>query len=403
MNGVVTGCSKRRRTFNSPYSIGAVLLGVAVALSFHLPALTAPGPPLRTGLWVTQKISEAAADPSAFEAAIRGNPHLSGICLSVGWREIENEAGKPDFSSIDKAVAVLRRIGMKYELGIKPGVESPPFVYQQGAQSVETQIRNPHKRNFGAAVKIPVPWDAKYQENFSRIIARLGEHYSSDPLCVSVVLTCANFMSKEMHLPKTPEDRAKWSAMGDYGAKLLSVYKKYTDEWAKAFPKQQVTLHLSQVLNLPPSFFDGIIDYGLSKYPERFTIQNCQLTGRKEDTGTPSYDLIQKYQNRAHHGFQSVAGFSHGGERMGSMEMAVLNVVHANGEYWELWHGDGMNPQTSAAIESAWQEGKKLGYDAYKEKLVSEGRYQEQRGRGHRGRGRHGHRKAGLFPEGTED
>ena len=85
---------------------------------------------------------------------------------------------------------------------------------------------------------------------------------------------------------------------------------------------------------------------------------------------------------------------------MGSDEMAVLNVVHGNGEYWELWHGDGMNPQTSAAIESAWQEGKKLGYGAYKEKLVSEGHYQEQRGRGHRGgKGKRGRRNAGLEPD----
>jgi glycosyl hydrolase family 42 (putative beta-galactosidase) len=395
---VGTGCSKDMRPFNPPHTIRAVLLGLAVGLSVHFPVLAASGPPLRTGLWVTQKISEAAADPSAFEATIRGNPKLSGVCLSVGWREIENEAGKPDFSSIDKAVAVLRRIGMKYELGIKPGVDTPPFVYQKGAQSFETQIRNPHRPNFGAAVTIPVPWDPKYQENFSRIIAQLGERYSSDPLCVSVVLTCANFMSKEMHLPKDPEDRGKWSTMGDYGPKLLSVYKKYTDEWAKAFPRQQVTLHLSQVLNLPPSFFDSVIDYGLSKYPERFTIQNCQLTGRKEDTGRLSYDLIQKYQDRAHRGFQSVAGFSRGGERMGSIEMAVLNVVHGNGEYWELWHGDGMNPQTSAAIESAWQEGKKLGYEAYKEKLVSEGRYQEQEGRGHRGKRGRGRRSAEPFP-----
>jgi hypothetical protein len=386
------------RPFNSPRTIRPVLLGLAVGLSVDLPVFAASGPPLRTGLWVTQKISEAAADPAAFEAAVRGNPHLSGVCLSTGWKEIEKEAGKPDFSSIDKTVALLRRIGMKYELGIKPGVDTPSFVYQKSARSFETQIRNPHRPNFGATVTIPVPWDPKYQENFSSIIAQLGERYRSDPLCVSVVLTCANFMSKEMHLPKTPEDRAKWNATGDYGPKLLGVYKRYTDEWAKVFPKQQVSLHLSQALDLPPSFFEGIIDYGLSKYPERFTIQNCQLTGRREDTGTLSYDLIQKYRNRAHRGFQSVAGFAHGGERMGSVEMAVLNVVHANGEYWELWHGDGMNPQTSAAIESAWQEAKKLGYDAYKAKLVSEGRYQKQ-GRGHRGKGRRGRRNAAFIPD----
>src|SRR2546430_13693837 len=336
-NGMVTGCRKHMRRLNSLHILRTFCLLFALTLSAPLPVPAVSGPPLRTGLWVTQKISEAAADPAAFEAAVRGNPHLSGVCLATGWKEIEKEPGKPDFSSIDKAVAVLRRIGMKYELGIKPGVDAPPFVYQQGAQSFETQIRNPHRPNFGAAVTIPVPWDPKYQENFSRIIARLGERYSSDPLCVSVVLTCANFMSNEMHLPKTPEDRAKWSAMGDYGAKLLDVYKKYTDEWAKAFPKQQVTLHLSQVLHLPSSFFERIIDYGVSKYPERFTIQNCQLTGRREDTGTLSYDLIQQFQDRAHHGFQSVAGFSNGGGKMRSLRNAALYTVHAQSAYSWAW------------------------------------------------------------------
>jgi hypothetical protein len=374
------------------------LFALALTLSGHVPVLAVSGPPLRTGLWMTQPI-ESGDKAGAFEAQVRANPHLSGVCLHIGWKDIEKEPGHLDFSAIDKSVAVLRRIGMKYELGIKPGVSTPPFVYKQGAQAFETHVKNPHRPNFGAAVAIPVPWDLKYQENFSSLIARVGERYSSDPLCVSVVLTCANFMSNEMHLPKTPEDRAKWSGMGDYGAKLLSVYKKYTDEWAKAFPKQQVTLHVSQVLGLPPSFFERIIDYGVSKYPERFTIQNCQLTGRREDTGTLSYDLIQKYQDRAHHGFQSVAGFSHGGQRMGSIEMAVLNVVHAKGEYWELWRGDGVNTGTTAAIANAWEEARKLGYDAYKEKLIAGGRYQEQSGGHHRGKGRRGRRNAELEPD----
>jgi hypothetical protein len=397
-NGLVNGYRKHMRPPYSPHPIWIFLLVLGLSLSGHLPVLAVSGPSLRTGLWVTQPIVGEKAEN--LEAQVRANPHLSGVCLHVGWKDIEKEPGQFDFSAIDKTVAVLRRIGTKYELGIKPGVETPTFLYKQGAKSFETNVRNPHRPNFGAAVTIPIPWDSKYQESFSRLITKVGERYSSDPLCVSVVLTCANFMSNEMHLPKAPEDRAKWSAMGDYGTKLLDVYKKYTDEWAKAFPKQQVTLHLSQTLDLPSSFFDRIIEYGLSKYPERFTIQNCQLTGRREDTGTLSYDLIQKYRDRAHHGFQSVAGFSHGGERMGSIEMAVLNVVHAGGEYWELWRGDGENAQITAAIATAWDEGRKLGYDGYKQKLVSEGRYQEQ-GRGHRGgRGRRGGRKALLVPDG---
>lgn len=390
--------TKEMRSPKRSYTVCFSLLIFALTLTCACPLRAVTGPPLRSGLWVTQPI-EGGDKAQALEAQIRANPHLSGVCLHIGWKDIEKEPGHWDFSAIDKTVEVLRRIGMKYELGIKPGANTPPFVYQQGAQPFATQVNNPHRANFGAAVTIPVPWDPKYQEYFSRLIARLGERYSSDPLCVSVVLTCANFMSNEMHLPKTPEDRAKWSAMGDYGTKLLGVYKKYTDEWAKAFPKQQITLHLSQVLNLPPSFFERIIDYGVNKYPERFTIQNCQLTGRREDTGILSYDLIQMYRDRAHHGFQSVAGFSNGGERMGSIEMAVLNVVHGNGEFWELWRGDGTNAETSAAISKAWEEGRKLGYEAYKQKLLAEGRYQEQGRPRNRGKGRGGRRNAVMPPE----
>ncbi len=387
-----------KQTRKHPHTIRTCLCLAALAISGHVSLFAAAGPALRTGLWVTQPI-EGGDKLGAFEGQVRANPHLSGVCLHIGWKELEKEPGHLDFSAIDKTVAVLRRIGMKYELGIKPGIDTPSFVFQQGAQSFETRVNNPHRPNFGESTAIPIPWDPKYQQNFSRVIEQLGKRYADDPLCVSVVLTCANYMSKEMHLPKTPEDRAKWKEMGDYGAKLLEVYKKYTDEWAKAFPKQEISLHLSQVLDLPSTFFERIIDYGLSKYPERFTIQNCQLTGRREDTGTLSYDLIQKYRDRAHHGLQSVAGFSYGGERMGSIEMAALNVVHAKGEYWELWRGDGINAETSAAIASAWEEANKLGYDAYKQKLIAEGRYQEQSGNRHRGKGRGGRRNAGLTPE----
>ena len=240
-------------------------------------------------------------------------------------------------------------------------------------------MTNPHRPNFGQAVVIPVPWDPIYQRDFSRVIKQLGERYASDPLCVSVVLTCANFMSAEMHLPKTREDLAKWKALGNYEEKLLEVYKKYTDEWGKVFPRQEISLHLSKVLDLPPQFCERIIDYGLSKYGPRFTIQNCQLTGRREDTGMMTYDLIQKYRDRAHHGFQSLARLSYPNDRMGSIEMAVLNMVHAEGEYWELWHGDGMSVETSTAVARAWEEARRIGYDAYKKKLMSEGKYRERR------------------------
>ena len=346
------------------------------------------GPAIRTGLWVTQKVSGDRADLDVFNNSIRANHHLTGVCLHIPWDQVEKDRGKPDFSAIDNFVAVLRDIGMKYQLCFKPGASTPVFVYAEGAQPFESRVMNPHRPNFGQAMVIPVPWDTTYQRDFSRVIAELGERYASDPLCVSVVLTCANSLSAEMHLPKTREDLSKWKALGNYEEKLLEVYEKYTDEWAKAFPRQEISLHLSKVLDLPAQFCERVIDYGLRKYPDRFSIQNCQLTGRREDTGMMTYDLIQKYRDRAHHGFQSVASLARKGERMGSIELAVLNVVHAGGEYWELWHGDGLSVETSAAVARAWEQGRRLGYDAYKKKLISAGEYRTRDEGHYRAKGR---------------
>ena len=369
-------CNLRYRGLHTLWWVSYCLFLVTATASISCAAPARPA--IRTGLWVTQKVSGDRADLDVFTNSIRANHQLTGVCLHVPWNEVEKEAAKPDFSAIDNFVAVLRGIGMKYQLGVKPGASTPSFVYADGAQSFETRVMNPYRATFGEAIVVPLPWDPIYQRNFSRVIAQLGERYASDPLCVSVALTCANALSAEMHLPKTREDLAKWKALGNYEEKLLDVYKKYTDEWAKAFPKQEISLHVSKVLDLSPQFCERVIDYGLSEYPDRFSIQSCQLTGRREDTGMMTYDIIQKYRDRAHHGFQSLASLSRPNARMGSIEMAALNMVHAHGEYWELWHGDGMSVETSTAVARAWEEARQIGYDAYKKKLMSEGKYRER-------------------------
>lgn len=358
--------------------ISLCLIAIALTAQSSVSA-AAPGDPIRTGMWVTQRLPTDAHSFTQFESDLKANHSLSGVCLHIPWDSIEKEAGKPDFSAVDRAIAVFRDTKTKYQLCLKPGANTPDFVYAAGARFFQSQVPNPHRRDYGAAVKIPVPWDTEYERAFSQIIDELGKRYASDPLCVSVVLTCANFMSAEMHLPKTPADLSQWRALGDYQKQLLEVYQTFMDKWASAFPRQEVSLHLSKVLNLPPSFLEQIIEYGLKKYPQRFSIQNCQLTGRKEDSGVMTYDLVMKYRDRVHHGFQSLAALEGRDGRMGSTEMAALNIVHAGGEYWELWHGDGFSPDTSAMADKAWQEARKLGYEDYKKKLISEGKYRAGR------------------------
>lgn len=334
---------------------------------------------LRSGLWVTQKLPADSESLARFRSELATSRDLSGVSLHIAWNDLERQPGKPDFDRLDRTIAILRAAKMKYQFCLKPGAATPDFVYAEGARAFETSVPNPHRANFGARVKIPVPWDPIFKRDFSRLIAQLGQRYSGDPLCLSVVLTCANFMSAEMHLPKTPSDLARWRSLGNYEEQLLQVYRDFTDIWAEAFPNQEISLHVSKVLNLPPSFCGKIIDYGLAKYPQRYSIQSCQLTGRKEDSGMMSYDLIQSYRDRLHHGFQSLAGLNRPDGRMGSAEMAALNLVHAKAQFWELWHGDGFDPKVASHANKVWQEARQLGYDGYRKKLIAESKYRARR------------------------
>ena len=58
-------------------SAAQVFLAVAAIASFApSPLLATSGPPLRTGLWATQKLPEDAATFDEFSAQVRVNPNL---------------------------------------------------------------------------------------------------------------------------------------------------------------------------------------------------------------------------------------------------------------------------------------------------------------------------------------
>ena len=115
------------------------------------------------------------------ESQLRANHNLSGVCSHISWDQIEKESGKPSFDDIDQTVASFAALEWKNQLCLKPGAHTPAFVYAEGAQAFETHISNRHRRNFGATVKKPVPWDPVYGRDFERIIKQLGERYARDP------------------------------------------------------------------------------------------------------------------------------------------------------------------------------------------------------------------------------
>jgi hypothetical protein len=45
----------------------------------------------------------------------------------------------------------------------------------------------------------------------------------------------------------------------------------------------------------------------------------------------------------------------------------------------QLWHGEGFNVETSGAVAKVWREAMEMGYDAYKRRLISEGKYRQKK------------------------
>jgi len=135
-----------------------VLFSLGIGLS-ALPAVQGASPPPRTGIWAMQRLPEDESGVAQMAAEAKANPNMSGICLHIGWNTIEKQAGQPDFTTVDRAVKALRAIGMKYQLCLKPGANTPDFVYAQGAKSFPTRVVNPNRANVGQEIRIPIPWD----------------------------------------------------------------------------------------------------------------------------------------------------------------------------------------------------------------------------------------------------
>ena len=278
----------------------------------------------------------------------------------------------------------MRQTGKQYKLKITPGMHSPRWIYDDGAARFETAVSNPNRGNYGVKTPVPVPWDPVYQKHFSRLIRKLGERYAADPNCVGVTLTCANFMSAEMHLPKGPDDMRQWKQLGLTGERLLEVYKKYMDEWAAAFPGRLVCLHMSNSAPLPDrspdQFAEQIVLYALEKHPRQFALQSNGLNGRKETEARPGNPIL-KYKDRLLNGYQSFASFLTTPQRQGSIEMAVLNFVRADAEYWELWKADGADAATCARDQRRARRGPQAGIRSLQAKTHQDGTVPARRGR----------------------
>jgi hypothetical protein len=138
-----------------------------------------------------------------FESDLRANHTLSGVCLHIPWSGIEKQAAKTDFTVLDKTIAVFRETRPNINSVCIPALILPILFDTEGGKRSRRKRKSSSGKLWQSAQN-SCSLGSGLPRYFSDIIQQLGKRYATDPLCESVVLTCANFMSAEMHLPKSP-------------------------------------------------------------------------------------------------------------------------------------------------------------------------------------------------------
>jgi acetyl esterase/lipase len=278
-----------------------------------------------------------------FKKNLQNNPYISGVYLGIRWNDFEPQDNKYKFDRLDRLIQAIRDAGKTYKLSLVPGVHTPKFVYQNGATKLSTKVSNKFRPNYGEEVNIPLPWNKKYQTYFFRAIDQLAKHYASDKQLIAVSMTIANFMSPELHLPRTNADIKQWQQHVDYQHKIAQAWRTSLDHFATLFPEQQLCVELAMPITGMDDKVEEMIEYGIKQYPQRFTIQSDQLNGKHDNMQIFSYRTILKYKNQLHNGFQNVAGWRYpkSCQRQGSMEQTIENYHRSGAEYVEIWFGDG--------------------------------------------------------------
>lgn len=312
------------------------------------------------------------------ERNLKENKYIAGAYIPLRWNQIEPEEGKLNFDRLDRLVALMRKHKLHYKISLVPGKASPGWIYQKGAKAFQTKDSNPYHKTFDEPLAIPVPWDPVYQEYYIRVLTELSKRYSDDEYFIAIALTMANFMSPEWHLPKSQEDMRNWNSLGDPQEKIAKVWMDAIDLFGGLFPLQQLCLEASSTpIKDMNNERDQIIEYGIMKYPDRFSIQINQLMGKFDQKGLDAYDTLLAYKDRAYIGVQNVSGWHwpQAALRQGSMELSILNYLQTGARYWELWDGDGDDLEILEKLSAMRLEADTMGFEKYKQKLRNEGLY----------------------------
>lgn len=125
------------------------------------------------------------------------NQFVDGVRARVWWKLFEPNEGDYKWARIDNQVAHAKALGKSWELLVGAGGASPSWLYSDyGVPSIEW----PDPFNNCDYYRMPVFWDATFQEKFLDMMNAIIGHYYGDSSFAQLKLTGINTVSGEQEV-----------------------------------------------------------------------------------------------------------------------------------------------------------------------------------------------------------
>jgi hypothetical protein len=273
------------------------------------------------------------------------NPNIAGVVLRGSWAKIQRAADQYDWTYLDTGVALAEAHNKKVSISIHCGVDSPEWIYSQGAK----RLRIP---GYGT---MPLPWDPVFKKYWAAFVQQLGAKYDSVSVVAYITMGGPGRL-EENFICTTRESVQEFNAKG--GVPMwTTAAEAITDMYAAAFPNTPFLYAYGSPGAHPRSSdpFSQVTSYAVGAYPGRYGIKSDALNPDTSPTFWPSIE-IPSLSPTTTVGYQMLVPFKgrqiHGGTLADALNIGLSNKAH----FIEVYDPDCNDPNEQSTISVANQQ-----------------------------------------------
>jgi hypothetical protein len=262
-------------------------------------------PPAPTGLAVVIRNEDPHSNPlahSAFkqEVDLISNPNISGVAFQIDWKNIEPTKPngpsplEPDWSRLDEVFQAADKAGKWVQLLIFPGFWSPSWVtaHDSGVVThvfkVQYGYQNDHE-----PMKLPMPWDKVYLQEWTDFLKLVGQRYGNDPAFRMIAAAGPTSVSDEFTEPDH-KNVDRWTGYQYSLRKYDDAWHQVFEAYANDFKQQYVSLSHGTGIALTDHEIEAIVNHGSRVLNPRFAYQSSALTGNPEHHETAIQSVLDR-------------------------------------------------------------------------------------------------------------